>query len=372
MAAQLPDVAAEQAMCPSCQRKPADGEKSECRACLSLRMLVYRHVGSGALNEFTAEQKRDFFVRAQDQSKGSRYAWHCVRAVLISKTVERSIIANEDQVETASKPREVWLLEGYKADALDKCPTWTCPLLGEVVRVPVHKQLLRQIQESVEEKIMEKEKALRDAKPKAKAKAKAASFGHAPAEEQEPDLDVPEVPKVLAGPAPKSKPAAAAKSAPSEARAKAAADRQAHKQGQAAQSLAARAVGPLTAALTALPSLQQQLEREGLADMLEQLRDASKEFSAWKKVCTTTLQLADAGSPVAALPFNSKDLGDHMKSYNNLVKSARATLKGRKDRAAAVAATEAEVVAAAVGAETEKSEAAPAPLAKRRRVKGGA
>ena len=191
-------------------------------------MLVYRNLGAGALEEFTPKQKQDFFARSKEKAQGGRYKWPCARAMLVSKHIERTLTSNEDKVTTASKPQSVWEKEGYSAETLANCPRWTCPLLGEVINIPLHENVLREIQESVLEKIMEKERALRDAKVhKAKAKAVAAGLGAEPeAAEAEPDLDVPVLEKTAAGAA---KPRQAAKPKEPSARATAAAEKKARR-----------------------------------------------------------------------------------------------------------------------------------------------
>ncbi|CAE7527924.1 unnamed protein product [Symbiodinium sp. CCMP2592] len=366
-----PEAAAAAVLCVSCRQKPEEaskgrqeGNKFECQSCLAVRMLVYRNLGAGALEEFSPEQKQDFFARSKDGAQGGRYKWPCVRAVLVSKHIERTLTSNEDKVTTASKPQSVWEKEGYSAETLKNCPRWTCPVLGEVVKVPLHENVLREIQETVHEKIMEKERALRDAKVgKAKAKAAAAGFGAEPeAAEAEPDLDVPVLEKTAAGAA---KPKQAAKPKEPSARATAAAEKKAKKEAAATHTLAAKVVGPLTAALSTLQSLNKQLAKEGLADAQKDLDDAGGEFQTWKKAATSALQLAEAGVvPVPPLPFSSKDFADHLKSFNTLVKEARTTLKTRK--------RETKDARDAAAAEAEAHEKAPGdkPPAKRRRVKG--
>ena len=208
---------------------------------------------------------------------------------------------------------------------------------------------------------MEKERALRDAKVhKAKAKAVAAGLGAEPeAAEAEPDLDVPVLEKTAAGAA---KPRQAAKPKEPSARATAAAEKKAQKKAAATQTLAAKVVGSLTAALSTQQSLSKQLAKEGLADAQKDLDDAGGEFLA--------LQLAEAGVvPAPPLPFSSKDFADHLKSFNTLVKEARSTLQTRKREAKEARDAAAAKAEAQKKAEGEKPEG-DKPLAKRRRVKG--
>ena len=98
-------------------------------------MLVCRNLGAGALEEFTPEQEQDFFARSKETAKGGRYKWPCVRAVLVTKHIERTLTSNEGKVTTASKPQSVWERAGYSAETLANCPRWTCPVLGELVKL---------------------------------------------------------------------------------------------------------------------------------------------------------------------------------------------------------------------------------------------
>ena len=98
-------------------------------------MLVCRNLGAGALEEFTPEQEQDFFARSKETAKGGRYKWPCVRAELVTKHIERTLTSNEGKVTTASKPQSVWERAGYSAETLANCPRWTCPVLGELVKL---------------------------------------------------------------------------------------------------------------------------------------------------------------------------------------------------------------------------------------------
>ena len=167
-----------------------------------------------------------------------------------------------------------------------------------------------------------------------------------------------------------AKPRQAAKPKEPSARATAAAEKKAQKEAAATQTLAAKVVNSLTAALSTQQSLSKQLAKEGLADAQKDLDDAGGEFQTWKKAATSALQLAEAGVvPAPPLPFSSKDFADHLKSFNTLVKEARSTLQTRKREAKEARDAAAAEAEAQEKAEGEKHEG-DKPLAKRRRVRG--
>lgn len=97
-------------------------------------------LGRRALEEFTPE----LFARSKETAKGGRYKWPCVHAVLVTKHIERTLTSDEGKVTTASKPQSVWEKEGYSAETLANCPRWTCPVLGELVKLLLSGRLFRQ------------------------------------------------------------------------------------------------------------------------------------------------------------------------------------------------------------------------------------
>ena len=355
----MAETAVPKACCSLCGKSSVDdtrgrssGVSWECRTCQSLKSMVSRNAGD-ALAEFTIDDKKAFFKKNRENGEGSRYNWATVRAVLVDQTIKKTIRAQEHSTITDSKPRAVWLGLGYSDEQLDKCPTWTCPILGDVIKVPLHREVFRDIVEVVERRIMEKEQTLRERKSGGKRKAipEDAAVGDAA---HDPDLDVPEAQPKPAGAGPPAKKGravspSAEKKAKQEAKDAAAAGRFNARQKQ----WAAKAVALLTPATAGAQAVLDSAQKLGVdqPELLKGLSECKTQFAAWAKASTDLLHVLDtgtlpAGALVAALPFSLQDLKDHLKSCNALLKEGRALVKAVKaTRAAAKAEASAEAPA---------------------------
>ena len=252
-----------------------------------------------------------------------------VKASLIERTVSQKVAEHESVQFTETKPKSVWLKEGYEEAVVDRCPKSTCPLLGEVFSVPLKQDIVRDLHRSVTEKVLEKERALQEKKQGKKRKAEAEL-----ASDPEVVLEVPVPARVPTpstckgkgpgqGKPPGQGPAAAAK--------KAAVFNNKQK------SLAAKAVSLLTAADNSGSVVQKQLAKLDLVPETRQaLQDGSVKLADWAKAGTNVLKLLDGALPdsftVPALPFDSKDLQDTLSTFNNFLKEARQAIKEHKQK----------------------------------------
>ena len=171
------------------------GQTWSCRVCETLSTMIHRNMGPGWLRELTAEARSSFFRKAKEApTNGARYTWPVVRAVVVKKMTEAYIQHHESGVEVASKPKSVWLAQGYTEDQLSGCPHWTCPQLGEVYSVPTRTETLKEIYSRAEEKVLEQERALQ-AKSRGSAEPKDGEGGGG----DEEDLEVPKAPPAAGG-----------------------------------------------------------------------------------------------------------------------------------------------------------------------------
>ena len=171
------------------------GQTWSCRVCETLSTMIHRNMGPGWLRELTAEARSSFFRKAKEApTNGARYTWPVVRAVVVKKMTEAYIQHHESGVEVASKPKSVWLAQGYTEDQLSGCPHWTCPQLGEVYSVPTRTETLKEIYSRAEEKVLEQESALQ-AKSRGSAEPKDGEGGGGDDEE----LEVPKAPPAAGG-----------------------------------------------------------------------------------------------------------------------------------------------------------------------------
>ena len=189
-----------------------------------LTSLVHRNLGMDMLASFSPEERTHFFKKSKASAVADRASGDH-RAQDLPDSTE-----SEDNVFTESKPIAVWKTLGYTEEQLTKCPSWVCPVLGPVVKVPIHQEHLRQIERAVAERVMEREQLQKQKKRKAPCQDTVCP------EASEDDLDVPEPANGGGGESSKARGAPATK-APSEKKL-AAQQAQASKFNQQQQGLA--------------------------------------------------------------------------------------------------------------------------------------
>lgn len=319
--------------CRLCHRElPADtkgrvkGKTFQCRSCLTLTTLLYRNQGPGTLDRWSAEQKVKFFQRCA-ACVDERVSWETVRSVVIETETHSRVQQKVTQVTQESLPLGVWLQRGYTEQAVLQFATEEDPKLGQLYAVPVQADIWREVQETVEKEVLEREKAISQ---KSCGKRKKGD-----AEAEALDLDVAAAPKAL--PAPKK----AAKGAPAAAltgqtpRQMEAARRKQETNNQKCALFAAQHVGTLSTCVAALEKAHAQGEKAKLEpDLLRQAVDALGKLQPWKKACQDIVHLAEAtkglATPLGPLDFTKVDVKDTVKAANRVVSDIRSTMRALK------------------------------------------
>ena len=247
------------------------GKHFRCSQCLSVDRTIRRHLGTTAdLQDFDAEESKDF-VKAMVTAKAAdkHLQWRTVRASLIKKLAERQIKIYASQVEIEELPLSVLLQRGWTEDTVLRFESFESPEYGcTVFKVPIKKQTWKQVFESMEEKILEREK-----QASKKRGAQAA------------DLDVP----VEAGPS------GGSKNEENDERKQANAEKKKKMANQKIATFAAKSLGSLTSAETAL---------EKVTGKAETLADANQPALA---VCTDSLAKVKRWAEAARMAVNQQE-----------------------------------------------------------------
>eukprot|EP00435_Cladocopium_sp_Y103_P028938 s3343_g7.t1 len=285
-----------------------------CRHCLSLEMLLYRHLGPSEKQGWTVESRSDFYRRSTALDVAG-CTWSTVKTMIVETQATRLVKEQENRVTAKSLPLEVWLKKGYNEQMVKNCPSEEDDALGTLYAVP------------------EKEVLQKNAK-----KQKRQGDDTEGKDEEEWDV-VPHIPAAGGG-QPKGKKAktdgntaaASAKAARSAARAA----NQANKANEQLTMLASKATGLLSRLQKSTQTLLQQAEKAKLEDQqqLDDLKTSLKRGTEWNKACVSALPLATAaqgtGARLDALPFTNKDLQDYAKATAVLHKQIREDLKKLK------------------------------------------
>ena len=321
------------------------GKAFRCAQCLSAERTIRRHLGSSSdLQEFSPGEATDFFKRlVQNKPSAGNLQWHTIRASLIKKLTEKKITSHELSVETEELP-SVLLQRGWQEEVVRRFPSFASDQYGcELFKVPVKKQTWAEIFQTVEEKILERE---REATKKRGAKAA--------------DLDVPE-----AGPSGET-------SDKKEARQQANAEKKKASSNQKIATLAAKSLGCLTSTETALTKVivKGETVTEADAAALTLCKDSLATVKSWGEACRTAVNLQDQNKhrpegeshvELPSLPFDGTDLKVLLKQAQEGQKALRESFPKPKAKGKAAAK-------AASAPEADGDAAAP----KRRRVKAPA
>ena len=323
------------------------GKTFRCSQCLSVERTLRRHLGSSSdLQEFSPEEATDldFFKRlVESKAPGGNLRWQTIRASLIKKLTETKITSHERSVETEDLPLSVLVQRGWHEHVVRRFPSFDSEEYGcELFQVPVKKQTWAEVFQTVEEKILERE---RQATKKRGAKAA--------------DLDVPED-----GPSGES-------SDKKEARQLANAEKKKASSNQKIATLAAKSLGGLTSIETALTKVIGKGETlpEANGAALKVCQDSLATVKRWGEACRTAVNLQDQNKhkpegdshvELLPLPFDGTDLKVLLKQGQEGQKALRESFPKPKPKA------KADAKAVAPGGDGE----APAP--KRRRAKAPA
>jgi len=128
---------------------------------MSVDRTIRRHLGTNAdLQDFDAEESTDFFKSlAGSKVNGAHLQWQTIRASLVKKLTEKQIKSHAAKIDIEELPMSVLLQRGWQEETVRRFPSYESPEYGcEVFKVPIKKQTWKQVFESVEERILEREK----------------------------------------------------------------------------------------------------------------------------------------------------------------------------------------------------------------------
>ena len=305
-----------------------------CRHCLSLEMLLYRHLGPSEKQGWSIDSRTDFYRRSTAVDVAG-CTWSTVKTMIVESQATRLVKEQENRVTAKSLPLSVWVKKGYDEEAVKKYPAEEDENLGKLYAVPVKSVTMKEARQLIEEELQTKEKEVLEKNAK---KMKRQGDDAGAKEEDEWDV-VPHI-SAAGGGQPKGKKAktdgntaaASAKAAKSAAKATVSAN----KANEQLTMLASKATGLLSRLLKSTQTLLLQAEKAKLeaSSEIEDLKSSWERGTAWNKASVSALPLATAaqgtGARLEALPFTSKDLQDYAKATAGLHKQIREDLKKLK------------------------------------------
>ena len=251
--------------------------------------------------------------------------WTTVRANMLTTLCERAISKFSSICDVVSLPLSVWLKKGWEESVIRQQPSEESEEYGcTVYKLPSKKLRWKETFETEEAKLLQKEKECAQ-KKQAKGKKNAGA-----------DADELDVPMAAQGEGKKSE-------AKAEENAEKQAARERKKMVQSNEkiaNLAARAVGPLTAAATSLTKLMEKAEphRESIEPgVFTCAEDVLAKVAPWSTAAREAMNQQDVnknGSPEACvalepLPFSGEEMKLAMKTNAEAAKALRAAIPKR-------------------------------------------
>ena len=83
-----------------------------CRHCLSLELLLYRHLGSSEKQGWSVDSRTDFY-RSSTALEVAGCRWSTVKTMLVESQATRLVKEQENRVTAKSLPLSVWIKKGY-------------------------------------------------------------------------------------------------------------------------------------------------------------------------------------------------------------------------------------------------------------------
>lgn len=297
------------------------GKLFRCSQCLAVDRTIRRHLGTTAdLQDFDAEESMDFFkTMGGSKVKGSHLQWHTVRASLVKKLTEKQIKSYAAKIDIEELPMTVLLQRGWQEDTVRRFPSYDSSEYGcEVYKVPIKKQTWKQVFETVEERILEREK-----QASKKRGAQAA------------DLDVP----LAAGPSGQN-------SEKQEERKEAAAEKKKQASNQKIATLAAKSLGCMASTETALTKIINKGEMVPEADgpAMVVCKDSLAKVKRWAEASRAAVNQqesnkakseGDSHVELTPLPFDASDLKVLLKQGQEGLKALRDSFPKPKAKAKA-------------------------------------
>ena len=297
------------------------GSSFTCNSCGAADRALRRHLGDkNELSQFSKEEVQDFFRKVQEskENKQGRLQWKTIRSTLVNYVTQRQILSFKTDVECAALPLSVYLAQGWEESVVKNCPSVYNETLGvETYKVPVQRDTWTQTFERVVERVLAQEKAASLGKKK---KGLPADSG------DELDLAVP----VAAGKAEKNSEKNAEKKAAAEQKKICASNLKVSGQ-------AAKALGPLTNALTALDRLEARVGKaqvEVSAGILKTAVAVRNSLEGWTKAAREAVNNQEAQKQVpdtekksiGSLPFQTDSVKTLLQQNSAVQKELKALL----------------------------------------------
>eukprot|EP00435_Cladocopium_sp_Y103_P026008 s1740_g6.t1 len=345
--------AIQEMVCKRCNRQVAaetgrvHGKAFVCQPCASIERALHRNLGSAAeIGTWSSEDCHSFFQKLHDEKdRQGNLQWATIRAGLIRKMTERHITSFAATTTVTPLPLSVLLAQGWEKEVVERFESEHSSTYGTLVyKVPITKLSWKDTFESIQEKVLEQEKA--------------ASKRRTGRKKQEDDLDVPA--------------AASSKEDANEGQSEKKELQEQRKRtthNAKVAGLAAKSLGPLSTAESSVTKLL--AKAEGKAGIDESAQTLCQEkltmVKAWSQHCRDkinaqeTLKASPAQEAVERLeelPFDASEMKITLKQLLEAQKALKSSLPKK-------AAAPKKKAADATG-EDEKGESAQ----KRRRVKG--
>ena len=268
-----------------------------CQGCHNVQNTIRRNLGDTEdVQNFAPDASVAFFRSLRDAQKATdgSLTWKTVRAGMLSRLTEEHISKFSSTVAVEELPLSVYTVRGWPEDVIKNFPCEHSAEYGcDVYRVPVRTLSWQEAYQTVESRILEKERHASQKKRK-----------------NQEDLELPADPSSV--PAAK----ADAKSAKQEA----AASRKVLRQNERTASVAARALGPLTGTEASLQKCiekaeaAQEKDAAALAMCKENLakattwRESAREAVNRQQLLRVSEEQRDTAEPLPKLPFDGEEL----------------------------------------------------------------
>ena len=300
-----------------------------CHTCAAADRALRRNLGdSSEVQEFSKAEAMEFFRKvkeAKEESPGKRLQWQTLRATLIHHATQRQITEFKSDVECAALPLSVYLAQGWEESVVKSCPSVFNETLGiQTYKVPVQHETWTQTFQRVQERALTQEKAAALRKKKKGAEKDSGD-----------ELDLPAAPNATGKVEKNSDKKAAVE------------QRKLCASNVRTSGQAAKALGPLTNALTALDRMEARVAKanvekpEGVCTVATDVR---QKLEAWSQAARNAVNGFEAQKHVAdeekksigALPFKPDCIKTLLKTHSQGLKSLKDLLpvKEPKDREA--------------------------------------
>lgn len=306
------------------------GRQFTCEQCGTADRTLRRNLGESTdMQQWTQDEVFTFYrnLRKQREEGNGRLQWKTIRSCMLNTLTQRAVTRWETSLTCESLPMSVWQNQGWEPEVVKLQPCeWSETYQCWTYRVPKKKMKWSQAREEEEAKLLQRE---RDATQKRRAKGKKSEKP-----DEDSDLDVPDA--VLAE---KSK---GDKTARTEARQAAAAEKKVLTENQKISGQAAKALGPLTTAMTSMDKVW--AKAEACAQVDEDTKRCCAEIRSrlqtWRKAAHDAVNLQERNAaadkenvaPLVALPFTAEDLKILLKQNSEAGKSVKNALPKKEKR----------------------------------------